>query len=251
MSITIDLRGKTAVVTGASRGIGRGIAERFAAAGADLVLLADDAGIAEAAADVAKTHGVKAEAHRCDITDRAALTRALEGVERVDILVNNAGVGSATPIREAGEDVEARFVRSIEINLTGAYFTTRAALPKMGRGGRIIFTGSIWSKTAGPGWSAYVAAKHGVLGLMRTLAMELGPEGIAVNAICPGSVDTDANKQVPIEERRALRATFALDRPADMIVPDEIANAFLFLASDLSADVTGQALNVDRGQFVG
>src|SRR5215813_7156962 len=186
MGAGFDFRGEKVLVTGASRGIGRGIAEAFAAAGADLAILADDAGVQAAAAELSERHGRNVTALCCDIADRAAVAQALAALDHIDVLVNNAGLERITPIAEPGPEVEATFARIIAINVLGSYYVTRDALPKMKKGGRIIFTASIWGRTAAAEFSAYCASKHAIVGMTRSLAMELGSKGIRVNAVAPG-----------------------------------------------------------------
>ena len=158
MGAGFDFSGEKILVTGASRGIGRGIAEGFAAAGADLTILADDAGVETAAAELSAKHGRKVKALRCDIADRAAVKQALGVLDRIDVLINNAGLERITPIAEPGPEVEATFARIISINVLGSYYVTRDALPKMQAGGRIIFTASICCRTAAAEFSAYCAS---------------------------------------------------------------------------------------------
>lgn len=174
MGAGFDFGGKSVLVTGASRGIGRAIADAFAAAGAELAILAEDAGIEAAAQEIAQRCGRPVRALRCDIADRAAVAAALAALERIDVLVNNAGLERITPIAEPGPEVEATFARIIGVNILGSYYVTRDALPKLRRGGRIIFTASIWGRTAAAEFSAYCASKHAIVGLTRALALELG-----------------------------------------------------------------------------
>src|SRR3954464_5766106 len=130
MGAGFDFSGQKILVTGASRGIGRGIAEAFAAAGADPAILHDDAGIDTTAAELSAKHGCAIKALRCDIADRAAVKDALAALDRVDVLVNNAGLERITPIADPGPEVEATFARIISINILGSYYVTRDALPK-------------------------------------------------------------------------------------------------------------------------
>ena len=128
----------------------------------------------------------------CDITDRAAVRRAVGGLGALDVLVNNAGLELMTPMLEPGDEVERTFARIIEINVIGTYYVTREALPLMQAGGSIVITSSIWGKTGAADFAAYVTSKHANIGFMRVLAKELGPKGIRVNAVCPGWVKTRA-----------------------------------------------------------
>ena len=254
--VVFDFNGKSVLVTGASRGIGYGIAEGFARAGADLTILADDAPVETAAAKLAALAGRPVKALRCDIADREAVRRAFGALPRIDVLINNAGLERITPIDEPGAEVEAVFRRIVDINVMGTYFVTRDALPKIPKGGRIIFTSSIWSRTAAAEFGAYVATKHAVLGFMRTLAKELGPRGINVNAVGPGWVRTDASMLSlrRMSERGGRSEQSILDDLSNaqslpgLMQPADIAELYLFLASDAARNITGQAYGIDRGE---
>jgi 3-hydroxybutyrate dehydrogenase len=258
MGTSFDFGGKTVLVTGASRGIGRGVAEAFAAAKADLAILADDAGIETTAAEIAQSCGRAVKALRCDITDRAAVAKALAQLDRIDVLVNNAGLERITPIAEPGPEVEATFARIIGINILGTYYVTRDALPKMRAGSRIIFTASIWGRTAAAEFSAYCASKHAIVGMTRALALELGPKGINVNAVAPGWVKTDQSmlslkrmaERSNLPEAQLLDEIMAGQSLPGLMNPPDIAGLYLFLASDLAANMTGQTVNIDRGEVM-
>ena len=258
MGASFDFGGKSVLVTGASRGIGRGVAEAFAAAGADLVILADDAGIETAAQEISKSCGRTIKVLRCDITDRGAVSKALAQLDRIDVLVNNAGLERITPIAEPGPEVEATFARIIDINILGTYYVTRDALPKMKRGGRIVFTASIWGRTAAAEFSAYCASKHAIVGMTRALALELGPKGINVNAVAPGWVKTDASmlslkrmaERSNLPEAQLLDEIMAGQSLPGLMNPPDIAGLYLFLASEAAANMTGQTVNIDRGEVM-
>ena len=251
-------KGERVLVTGASRGIGRGIAEAFAAAGADLAILADDAGIETTAAELSEKHGCTVRALRCDITDRAAVKDALAALDHIDVLINNAGLERITPIAEPGPEVEATFARIIGVNILGSYYVTRDALPKMGEGGRIIFTASIWGRTAAAEFSAYSASKHAIVGMTRSLAMELGSKGIRVNAVAPGWVKTDQSmlslkrmaERSNLPEAQLLDEIMAGQSLPGLMNPPDIAGLYLFLASEAAANMTGQTVNIDRGEVM-
>jgi 3-hydroxybutyrate dehydrogenase len=186
---------------------------------------------------------------QADVTDEQAVAAALRGVRSLDVLVNNAGVGYPTPIDDPSPDAVEKFRRTQEVNVFGVYLMTRAALPLMGRGARIINVASVWGKAAGKTFSAYVASKHAVIGFTRALAMEVGPRGIAVNAICPGTTATEMNyENMPKPMQEQLFAQMHID--PGWIQPDDLAKTFVFLASDAASVITGQAINVDRGQVM-
>lgn len=258
MTASFDFAGEHVLVTGASHGIGFAVAKAFAAAKAEVAVLSSTADIELAAAEIHKATGRKVKALVADIADRAAVKRAMSQLSRVDVLVNNAGLELITPIEEPGEEVEKTFDRIIDINVKGTYYVTRDALPKMREGGRIIITSSVWGKSPAAGFSAYATSKHANIGFMRTLAQELGPKGIRVNAICPGWVETRAAM------RSLKRISEAEGRPEAEILaqivggqalpglmqPDDVASLYLYLASPVAANVTGQAVNVDRGEVM-
>ena len=245
-----DLGGRVVLITGASRGIGAGLARRFAATGCTLHLLADDEAVHAVAREVGAT------GHRCDVTDGEGVRAALGAIGPLDVLVNNAGLERITPFDAA--EAETVFRRIIEINVVGTYLVTRHAAARMTAGGRIILTASIWSRTAVAEFSAYVASKHANLGFMRSVAHELGPRGIRVNAVCPGWVRTEAamlslanmaqrsgrTEQALLEGIVAAQVLPGLLEPADMVP------LYLFLASDAAKNITGQAYMLDRGEVM-
>lgn len=253
-----DFSGKRVLVTGASRGLGLGVARGFAAAGAELTILATGEHIKETAETLAQACGQPVGALVCDITERAAVAREVGGLGPLDVLVNNAGLELITPILEPGDEVEEAFRRIIEINVIGTYYVTREVVKTMAPGGRIVITASVWGRTAAPRFSAYAASKHANIGFMRALAEELGPRGIAVNAVCPGWVRTDASMRSLAEiarregrdEQVCLDEIMSTQAFAGLMEPDDVASTFLFLASDQAANITGQTLNVDRGELM-
>ncbi|HEY9081166.1 SDR family oxidoreductase [Magnetovibrio sp.] len=257
--VTYDFSGKTVLVTGASRGIGLGVARGFAQAGADLHILATTDAIKTTAQNLRDETGASVAGHICDISDRTRAREVIGAFSRIDVLINNAGFERPTPILEDGDAVEATFRRIIDINVMGTYYVTREAVRKMGPGGKIVITSSIWGQTAVADMSAYCASKHANIGFMRALAQELGPKGINVNAVCPGWVKTDAAmnslKHMATETGRdqdelldEILSAQALD---GLMEPDDMIDTYLFLASDAAANVTGQSLNVDRGELMG
>lgn len=256
---TFDFSGRTVLVTGASRGIGFGVAKGFAAAGADLHILATNEAVHDAASSLIDATGAAVTGHVCDIADRGQVRETVGALKKIDVLVNNAGLERPTPMLEPGTEVESTFRRIIDINVMGTYYVTREALPRMGPGGKILITSSIWGQTAVGGFSAYCASKHANIGFMRSLARELGPRGITVNAVCPGWVKTDAAmnslKRMAGEAGRGedeLLAEIVSAQAIDgLMQPEHMIGTYLFLASDAASDITGQTLNVDRGEVMG
>ncbi len=242
--------GTVAVITGSSRGIGLGIARRFREAGARLHLVADDPAVLARAAELEGSAAV------ADISDAAQVRGALADLDRIDVLVNNAGLELMTPVTEAGDEVLEAVRRIVTINVVGTALVTRQAVPRMAKGGAIVNTASIWGRVAESAFDAYVASKHAVIGLTKTWARELGPRGIRVNAVCPGWVRTEASM------RSLGRMADLTGRPEDdlladivagqalpgLMEPDDVAGAYLFLASDAARNITGQSLGVDRGE---
>lgn len=254
MSVTFDFTGKTVLVTGASSGIGYGVAEGFARAGATLIILSETDTIHDAAAQLPGD----VTAIKCDIADAAMVSDTLAGIDRLDILINNAGLERPTPLTGQHPDGNRTFERIVAINVTGTQNVTDTLAPRMSDGGRIILTASIWSRTAVPGFSAYVASKHASLGLMRTWAKELGPRGIRVNAVCPGWVKTgpamNSLRELAQSSGRSEAEVEAEIMSAQIIdglmVPADMADIYMFLASSGGDNITGQAINVDRGEVM-
>jgi 3-hydroxybutyrate dehydrogenase len=254
MSISFDFTGKSVLVTGASSGIGRGVASAFAKAGADLTILSSTDSIHEAAA----TMRGNVKAIKCDISDASAVTAALAGIECVDVLVNNAGLEKSTPLSGTNPTGDATFERVIAINVNGTRNVTDTLINRIPDGGRIIITSSIWAKTAVGGFSAYVASKHANVGLMRTWAQELGARGIRVNAICPGWVKTgpamaslvELAKASDTSEEALLAEIMSAQAIDGLMTPEDMADTYMFLASEGGRNITGQAINVDRGEVM-
>jgi len=255
----INLENKSVLVTGASRGIGFGIAEGFAEAGADLAILADDDGVHDAASRLSKAYGRQVRSFVADITDKAAVANVFAEIAKLDVLINNAGLELITPLTDPSDEIDATFARIMDINVRGTWNVTRAALPLLKPGARIINTASVWAKSAVGEFAAYIASKHAVVGLTRTFARELGPRGITVNAACPGWVRTVASvrsAKIMAERTNRAEADIFADVAATqclpgLMEPEDVAGLYLFLASDLAANITGQAIGVDRGEFLG
>ncbi len=244
-----DVAGRRVLVTGASRGIGYAVAKAFAIAGADVVVLGSGDQTLPAAAALEREMGCKVRGVRCDIADRATVYDKVGSLGPIDVLINNAGVCERTPVLGPRDEIDDVFERTLAVNLSGQFFVTRAVVPQMPAGGRVIFTGSIWSKGAGADYAAYCASKHGLIGMVRALAHELGPRGITVNAICPGTVHTEMNETgITREVREYAFAAMVVNR--GWIEPDEIAGVYVFLATQAAKDITGQAISYDRGQVM-
>jgi 3-hydroxybutyrate dehydrogenase len=256
--MTFGFSGKRVLVTGASHGIGFAVAAAFARAGADLAILSSTQDIHEAAERIGGETGRPVRAALCDIADRAAVRAAVGGFGSLDVLVNNAGLELVTPMAEEGDEVERTFVRIISINVIGTYFVTREALPLMRAGSSIVITSSIWGKTGAADFAAYVTSKHANIGFMRVLAKELGPKGIRVNAVCPGWVKTRAalrsltkvSAKAEVSEDEMLGQILAAQALPGLMEPEDVASLYLFLASDHARNITGQAVNVDRGEVM-
>jgi 3-hydroxybutyrate dehydrogenase len=255
------LKGKTALVTGSTSGIGQGIAEAFAAQGANIVLngfgRADD--IEALRAKIAGDHGVTVRYDAADMTRpdtiEAMIKKAVGEFGAVDILVNNAGIQHVAPIDEFPAD---KWDAVIAINLVASFHTIRHALPRMKsrKWGRIINIASAHALVASPFKSAYVAAKHGIAGLTKTVALEVAEQGITVNAICPGYVRTPlVERQIPdtakargITEAQVVKDVLLAAQPTKQFVTvEQIASLASYLASDAAASITGAILSVDGG----
>jgi NAD(P)-dependent dehydrogenase (short-subunit alcohol dehydrogenase family) len=253
-----DLQGRHALVTGAARGIGAAIARMLADQGARLTLLGRNPDtLAALAAQLPGEHGFVL----ADVGDepqvRAAFAQARAARGPIAILVNNAGQAESAPF--AKTTLEA-WQRMLSVNLTGTFLCTQAALPDMlaGGGGRIVNIASTAAQRGYAYVSAYVAAKHGVLGLTRSLALELARKNITVNAVCPGYTETDILREsianVVAKTGRSeeeARAEFAAGNPQQRIVqPQQVADAVRWLCGDGAAAITGQAISVSGGEVM-
>ena len=257
-NVIYNFSGKNVLVTGASRGIGYGVAKGFAAAGANVTILADNEQVETAAMDLSEETGATVNALQCDITDLNAVRREMGQFDRIDILINNAGLERITPILDEDDAVEDTFKRIVDINVMGTFYVTRYATRKMPPGSSMIFTCSIWSRTAVEEFSAYCSSKHANLGFMRSMAKELMPKGIRVNGICPGWVRTEASlkslKNMSIRTGRSeselLDEITGAQISDGLMEPDDLASSYLFLASDAASNIVGQAITVDRGEVM-
>ena len=247
----MELENLVAVVTGAGRGIGKSIIEKFFREGASVVLWDVDRGAAESVATALDPSGRKAMALQVDITRedevRKAVSQAVQKFGRVDILVNNAGIAIHKPIEEMTVEM---FEAVMKINVTGMFICCKAVTPVMKKQGRgkIVNISSLGGRTGRPGVGVnYAASKAGVIGFTQTLAKELGPSGIHVNAIAPGPLLTGVALQYPPEVRAVWNAGRAIDRDG---LPEDVADAALFLASKRSDWVTGVTLDVNGGILI-
>lgn len=256
------LAGQTVVVTGANRGIGRAMAQAFAAEGARLYLSDRDPAGLPALAKALGKQGAQVLHQALDVTDAAAVEQAMHTAAAefgtLDVLVNCAGIFESRPLLTYPL---ADWQRILDINLTGTFLCTRAALQHMvpRRRGRVINLASVAGKMGGRNRAGYYASKHAVIGLTRCAAMEMAPYGITVNALCPGLIDTPMFDGLlaqtgELEGQRdpeAVRAELLKRVPLGrMIQPEEVAELAVFLASPQAATITGQAINVDGGMVM-
>ena len=242
--MNIDLTGRTALVTGSTRGIGRAIAEALAGAGARVAVVGRDAGRAQ---EVASAIGRDAAGFACDVTDTASVTALVESVEKafgqIDILVNNAGLTRDNILfRLKDEDWDL----VLDANLRGAFVAIRAASRGMmkRRWGRIINIASVVGIIGNKGQANYAASKAGLIGLTKSVAKELASRNILINAVAPGFIETDMTAAMTPEARATLSGQIPLER---LGTTNDVAAMVAFLASDLASYITGQVLVVDGG----
>ncbi len=255
----VDLHGKAAVVTGAASGIGRAIAEALVASGAAVCVSDVNAVAAREVTAQMEREGGRAVACRADVRDRGQVQAMIDETAgvfgRLDILVNNAGLQFIAPVHEFPEE---KWDLLLGVMLTGTFLCTKYSLPHMmaNRWGRVVNISSIHGLVASPFKSAYISAKHGIVGFTRALALEVAEHGITANAICPGWVRTPLVEGQTAEQARLHRilpdevvekivlAPAAIKR---LLEPEEIASLVLYLCSDAAAGVTGAALAIDAG----
>jgi 3-oxoacyl-[acyl-carrier protein] reductase len=242
--VNIDLSGRTALVTGSTRGIGRAIAETLAGAGARVAVAGRDAARAE---EVARAIGRDAAGFACDVADVASVTALVENVEtsfgQLDILVNNAGLTRDNILfRLKDDDWDA----VLDANLRGAFVAIRAASRGMmkRRWGRIINIASVVGIIGNKGQANYAASKAGLIGLTKSVAKELASRNILINAVAPGFIETDMTAAMTPEARETLSEQIPLAR---LGTPNDVAATVAFLASDFASYITGQVLVVDGG----
>lgn len=247
-----SLQGRHAVVTGAGKGIGAAIARRLAGEGARLTLLGRQLEPLQQLANE-----LQARALVCDVSDPRAVESAFQAIDPVQILINNAGQALSSPLERTSDELWAQM---LAVNLSGSFYCLRAALPGMKAAGwgRVVNVASTAAQRGYAYVAAYVAAKHGVLGLTRSAALELAAKGITVNAVCPGYTETEL-LQRSIENVvgktgrtvEAARAEFARHNPQGRLIqPEEVADTVAWLCSAGAASINGQAISVSGGEVM-
>ena len=247
--ISIDFTGKTALITGASQGIGQATAERFHEAGANVAVnfVEEGAGrnrqLAEA---IVQRFGTQCSiAVEADVRNRESLSNCFEAIKEkfgaIDIVINNAGIIRDKSFAKMTDD---QWQDVIDINLTGVYNVCREAVERISEGGSIVNLSSIAAFLGAYGQANYASAKSGVVGLTKVLARELAKRNVRVNAVAPGVVKTDMVKTIPDDILSAMLTQVPLGRCAE---PEEIANTILFLCSDLASYISGQTIHVNGG----
>ncbi|MCS7206062.1 MAG: 3-oxoacyl-ACP reductase FabG [Leptospiraceae bacterium] len=248
--VTIDLKDKTAIITGSARGIGKAIAEKLAQAGAKVVIndiLEEQA--KQTAEEIANKYQVETLYFACDISKEEEANKLIELCKekwgKVDILVNNAGITRDTLLLRMTKE---QWDQVINVNLTGTFLCTKAAFKVMmnQRSGVIINISSIAGENGNIGQANYSASKAGVIGLTKTVAMEGAARGVRCNAIAPGFIQTAMTDAIPEKIKQKMIDSIPLRRPG---MPEDIANAVLFLVSDLASYITGIVLDVNGGGF--
>lgn len=247
MSTDDRLAGKTAIITGGAQGIGRATAHRFAAEGAAVMLADVEAGAGREAVSSIEDAGGTAAFTKTDVTDldqaQALAEKTVEQFGGIDVLVNNAGITRDATLKKMSEEA---FDRVVDVNLKGVFNCTKAARPHLAESeaGRVLNAASIVGRYGNFGQTNYVATKSGVIGMTKTWAREFGRDGITVNAVAPGFIDTDMMESVPETVIDNLTDRTPLGRLGET---EDIANAYCFLASDEAAFITGAVVAVDGG----
>jgi len=247
VTLTIDLTGRTAFITGSTRGIGLATARALHAAGAKVAIVGREL---ERARAVAEELGDRAVPLACDVAHADQVDAAIAGAERalgpIDVLVNNAGLARDNILLRL---TEADWDAVLDANLKGAFHTTRAVIKGMmkRRSGRIINISSIVGIIGNKGQANYAASKAGLIGFTKSIAKEYASRGVLANCIAPGFIETDMTRALPDEARASLLEDIALGRLGR---PEDVAGAVLFLASDLAGYITGQVLVVDGGMVI-
>ena len=245
----------TVFITGAGRGVGRAIALRFADDGYAVAVAGRSMESLTSVSEELRARGATFVGLGCDVAEKTDVTRAVTSAEQalgpIDVLVNNAGVSESAPFAAMDDEL---WERTVAVNLTGTYHCMRAVIPGMfeRRRGRVINIASTAARTGFPYTAAYVASKHGMLGLTRAVALEAQGKGVTVNAICPGWIDTDMTRRSidRIVEKtgrtreEAQRVIEQMNPSGRLIRPDEVAAVAAYLASPAAADVNGQDLDV-------
>ena len=257
MAISIDLSGKTAVITGSNSGIGLGIAKQLAGAGASVVLnsFTDSKEDHALAAELAATYGVEAKYVQADMSKGDDCRRLIADAGACDILVNNAGIQHVAPLEDFPTD---KWDAIIAINMSSAFHTTAAAVAGMRAAGwgRVVNIASAHGLTASPFKSAYIAAKHGIVGLTKTTALETAEDPITANAICPGYVLTpivekqipDTMKQYDMSREDVIQKVMLTRQPSkDFATVEQVGGTAAFLCSPFADQITGTTISVDGG----
>ena len=245
------LNNEIAFVTGASRGIGRAIAEGLGNEGSTVIGTATTQSGADAISERLAGAGIEGTGLLLNVTDQESIDAAMKFIKdnyaAPTVLVNNAGITQDNLLMRMKED---EWQSIIDTNLTSIYRLSKACLRGMmkARSGRIINIASVVGSTGNPGQANYCAAKAGMIGFTKSLAREVGVRGITVNAVSPGFIDTDMTKELPEEQRDALLAGIPLAR---LGAPEEIANAVVFLASPKASYITGETIHVNGGMYMG
>ena len=246
----INMEGQVALVTGASRGIGKAIAESLGAAGATVIGTATTDKGADAISAYMDAAGIAGKGLTLNVTEPDSIAGVIKAItadyKKIDVLVNNAGITRDTLLmRMKDDDWDA----IINTNLTSIFRLSKAVLRSMmkARAGRIISISSVVGSSGNAGQTNYAAAKAGIIGFSKSMAREVGTRGITVNVVSPGFIDTDMTKELSDEQHNTLLGNIPLNRLGQ---PKEIANAVLFLASDLGSYVTGETIHVNGGMYM-